>query len=107
MSLTLVGHAFSCLVAHSPRARLSAAWRARAAPDRAECGVGLQQSSDRLIFPLAGDVFSNERGCLRMGSRARVNRCDLTVSSKRPGRNLFAQGATKRIARRRWTTGGT
>jgi hypothetical protein len=57
MSLTLVGRALTCLVAFSPRASLSAAWRARATPDRTECGVGLQQSSDRWIFPLAGDVL--------------------------------------------------
>jgi hypothetical protein len=61
MSLTLVGHAFTCLVADSPRARWSAAWCAGAAPDQAECGVGLQQSSDRPIFPLAGDVFQPAR----------------------------------------------
>ena len=57
MSLTLVGHAFTCLVADSPRARLSAARCAPAAPDQAKCGVGLQQSSDHPIFPLAGDVL--------------------------------------------------
>ena len=57
MSLTLVGRAFTWLVADSPRARLSAALRACATPDRQECGVGLQQSPDRWIFPLAGDVL--------------------------------------------------
>jgi hypothetical protein len=57
MSLTLVGHALSCLVAHSSHARLSATRRAGAAPDRPECGVGLQQPLDGWIFPLAGHIL--------------------------------------------------
>jgi hypothetical protein len=75
MSLTLVGHAFTCLVADSPRARLAAAWCARAAPDQAECGVGLQQSSDRPIFPLAGDVLRiSANVCRWAGDRGEIDR---------------------------------
>jgi hypothetical protein len=71
MSLTLVGHAFTCLVADSPRARWSAAWCAGAAPDQAECGVGLQQSSDRTIFPLAGDDLSTTANVCRWAATRR------------------------------------
>jgi hypothetical protein len=77
MSLTLVGRALTCLVALSPRAWLSAAWRARAALDRTECGVGLQQSSDRWIFPLAGDVCQ-QAGMFADGQSPGIDRRDLT-----------------------------
>ena len=57
MSLTLVGRAFTWLVAQSPRAWLSAGLPASARRDRPECGVGLKRSPDRWIFPLAGHIL--------------------------------------------------
>ncbi len=48
----------------------------------------------------------NMREGLPMGSCQGSNRRGLTLNSKRPGRNMFAQGATmKRISRPRWPTG--
>jgi hypothetical protein len=72
MSLTLVGHALSYLVAYSSHARLSATRRACAAPDRPECGVVFQQSADRWIFPRAGHIFVMWRECWRMSRRLGV-----------------------------------
>ena len=52
MPLTLVGHAFTCLVADSPRARLSAAWCAPAAPIKQSAVSGYNSHPTTRYSPL-------------------------------------------------------
>jgi len=107
MSLTLVGHAFTWLVADSPRARLSAAWCAPAAPIKQSAVSGYNSHPTTRYSPLPVP-FVNQREGLRMGGRPAVKPAGPDREQQAPWAKPVRPGRNDDEDRQsRWTTGET